>query len=290
MSSILRFSKAYPPNFAHTLSSHCQCFAHSFLFASQRSNSLASIRDLKQRPSTAFRNLNHLRHLELMQFLHISFIIPLFHLLQPSVPFLHSIFPSCVNPRGLKVCRQQFRNPPSAFSVHSSFWSDFPYQIFLNHHSLLLLHLFFCRWLLLLALPMLQVVFSRQGENSCPAIFSPLSYSVSLVCAHPPFQGGTSTSEKPLFCFLRPCTCPGHPPQFSQPNSSSINPFRSGLNISISSVLRKIGGRAAKTERKTFGTQRGVTSKTPQGRSATFRVRFFFFDLNCRTISCNIFF
>ena len=56
---------------------------------------------------------------------------------QPVIPFLHRFFPPWMDPRFLTVYRQQLRNPISAFSVHSSFWSDFPYQIFDNHHSLL---------------------------------------------------------------------------------------------------------------------------------------------------------
>ena len=69
-----------------TPSSHCQCFAQCFLFASERSNNLAScsssffrlrsfspccgLRDVMQESSTSLRTLNHLLHLLLMQFLH----------------------------------------------------------------------------------------------------------------------------------------------------------------------------------------------------------------------------
>ena len=92
--------------------------------------------------------------------------------------------------------RQQLSDPPSAFSVHSTFSSDFPRHVLHHFDSLLLLHLFFFRRLILLALQSLQVVLSKQRENSCPAIFSPLSYYVFLLSAHPPpFQGGTSSCE-----------------------------------------------------------------------------------------------
>ena len=66
-------------------SSHRQCVAHSFLFASQRSNNLASssssfrisphcwLRDFVEKSSTPFCTLNHLVHLSLMHLLHFSF-------------------------------------------------------------------------------------------------------------------------------------------------------------------------------------------------------------------------
>ena len=76
-------------------SSHCQCFAHSFLCASQRSKSLASffflqdlrssspccgVRDLVQKPRTAFRALDHVTHPLLMQCFHLSFLMFLFYM------------------------------------------------------------------------------------------------------------------------------------------------------------------------------------------------------------------
>ena len=64
------------------------------------------------------------------------------HFDQPNKPFLHGFFPSWMEPSFLAICRQQLSNPPSVFSIHSSFRSDFLRHILHNLHSLLLLHLF----------------------------------------------------------------------------------------------------------------------------------------------------
>ena len=74
-----------------TLSSHCQCFDHSFLFASQRSsnprvfllflpNMHSSsphcwLRYFVEKSSTALCTLDHLLHLSLMHLLHLFFLI-----------------------------------------------------------------------------------------------------------------------------------------------------------------------------------------------------------------------
>ena len=74
-----------------TFSSHCQCFAHSFLFASQRSDNLASSSsflqdlcssspccrpsDFVQESSASLRTLDHVRHFWLVPFLHLFLLI-----------------------------------------------------------------------------------------------------------------------------------------------------------------------------------------------------------------------
>ena len=67
------------------------------------------LRDLVQESRTSFRTLYHLRHCWLMHFLHFSFS-SLNFISSTFYPFLQSIFPSCVDPRFLTVCRQQLRD------------------------------------------------------------------------------------------------------------------------------------------------------------------------------------
>ena len=98
------------------ISSHCQCFAHSFLFASQRSNSLASsysfhqdlrsyspcckLRELVQKPSTAFRTLDHSDSPFAAEILtSFSYASSLFHFLQPERTFLRGFFLCWTEPR-----------------------------------------------------------------------------------------------------------------------------------------------------------------------------------------------
>ena len=84
ISSNPHFSEACVSSMFCTLSSHCQCSAHSFLFASQRSSNLTSssfffkicappLHEVgfvifMQEPGTVFRTLGHLIHPSLMQF------------------------------------------------------------------------------------------------------------------------------------------------------------------------------------------------------------------------------
>ena len=148
------------------------------------------LRDLVQESHTSFRTLNHLRHFVLMHYLHLFLLVLLFHLLLPLVPFLHGVFPSWMDPRFLTVRRHQFSNPPSILVIHPAFTSDLLRQILHDFH-------FFAASSLLLPLT-LPAYFCRRCrlhslENSCPAVFTPHSYSVFLVLAHPPpFQRGTS--------------------------------------------------------------------------------------------------
>ena len=130
ISSTPHFSKALSSMFC-TLS-HCQCFAHSFLFASQRSNGRASassifkicarllhaagLQILCKSPALP----SHLRHFLLMHCLHIFLLVLLLYLLQPLIPFLHGVFLSWMDPRFLAVCRQQLSDPPSVFGINPS--------------------------------------------------------------------------------------------------------------------------------------------------------------------------
>ena len=104
-----------------TLSSHCQCFAHSFIIASQRSNNLAfSSSFLKvsapplhsAKSSTALRTLDHLIHPCLDTVLQPNYTIFAWFLLL--LDWSHAFSRSA-------ACRQQLSNPPSVSSVHSSF-------------------------------------------------------------------------------------------------------------------------------------------------------------------------
>ena len=120
-----------------TLSSHCQCFAPSFLFALQRSNNLASsssflqylhsssphcwLRYFVEKSGTAFWTINHLFHLSLMHLLHFSFFIFLLHVFQPFIPFVQGVLPSCVGPRFLAIFRKHLRDPSTVFGIHASF-------------------------------------------------------------------------------------------------------------------------------------------------------------------------
>ena len=79
------------------------------------------LREFMQKPSTAFRTLDHLMHPLLMQFFHLSLLIFLFRFLQPNIPFLHGFFHSWMEPSFLAVCRQQLSNPQSIFGIHSVF-------------------------------------------------------------------------------------------------------------------------------------------------------------------------
>ena len=88
--------------------SHCQCFAHFFPFrftTVQQPRILFFIyQDLRPSPpccrlgnfvhetGTSLHTLDHLRHLVLVHLLHLFLLVLLFHLLQPLIPFLHSVF------------------------------------------------------------------------------------------------------------------------------------------------------------------------------------------------------
>ena len=85
-----------------TLSSHCQCFAHSFIFASQRSQSLAS-------SSSFFRICAPPFHVVGFVNLCRSPALP-FHFLQPNILLLHGFLFSWMEPRFLTICRQQLSN------------------------------------------------------------------------------------------------------------------------------------------------------------------------------------
>ena len=78
-------------------------------------------RDFVHESSTSLCTLDHLRHLFLMHLLYFFSSSFFLSFLQPIIPLLHGVFPSWMDPRFLTVCRQQLSNPPSAFSVHSSF-------------------------------------------------------------------------------------------------------------------------------------------------------------------------
>ena len=132
------FSKACPPNSArshHTAtawrtlsfllhnSPTTFCIFFFFLQDLCYSSPCCGLRVFMQASSTAFRTLNHLRHLLLMHVppplsSHLPFSFSL-----TIIPLLHGVFPSWMDPRFLRVCRQQLSNPPSVFSVHSSFRS-----------------------------------------------------------------------------------------------------------------------------------------------------------------------
>ena len=59
-----------------------------------------------QKPSTAFRNPNHLRHFVLMQLFYLSFLNPLFHLVQPLTQLLRStIWTEMITGDIQKLCR-----------------------------------------------------------------------------------------------------------------------------------------------------------------------------------------
>ena len=212
-------------------SSHCQCLAHSFFFVSQRSIGLTSSSSffrictphlhavgLVILCKSPIRTLDHVAHF--FQLLHLIFFL---HLSQPVVPFLHGIFPSCMEPSFFAVRSQQLSNPPTVVSIHSFFCSHFLRHILQNLYSPLSFHLFL-RCAFMHTLQTLQVKLSEPGENSCPAIFSALSCSVLPASSYAPHSKKEPLPLCAMFCCLPPCTCPGPLPQSSLQASSNIHP------------------------------------------------------------------
>ena len=79
-----------------------------------------------------------LTYLMLMQFFYLSFMIFLYHFLQPKKPLLHGFFCLWMEPRFLTICRQQlsssYLSEPSFFPVASSLvlpWNPHALQPFL---------------------------------------------------------------------------------------------------------------------------------------------------------------
>ena len=125
------FSTVYPPNFEHP---HHTASALSIPFSRICAPPLHAVGSviLCKSPALPSALLIICATFLLMPLLHLSLLI-FFSFLQPLIPLLHGVFTSWMDPRFLTVSRQQLRNPPSAFCVHSSFRSDFLCQIFHNH-------------------------------------------------------------------------------------------------------------------------------------------------------------
>ena len=49
-------------------------------------------------------------------------------MLQPFIPFLRGIIPSCAGPSFLTIPRKQHRDPSTALGIHASFRSNLSYQ------------------------------------------------------------------------------------------------------------------------------------------------------------------
>ena len=212
-----------------TLASQCQCLAHYFILSPQRSIGLASylhssspcrgVGDPVQKSRTAIRAFEHLADFCSVHCFQLLYLIFLFHLTQPVVPFLHGTFPSCTEPSFLAVRGQQFANPPTAVSIHSFFCSDclsYPSLSTSVEPSCILLHA-------------LQIVPSEPNEDPCPTVFTPSAYSMFLASSYQsPFQKRTPYLCRPLFCCLPPCTCSRPLPHFYPQFSSSIHPRQVG--------------------------------------------------------------
>ena len=129
------------------------------------------LRYFVEKSSTAFRPLNHLRHLVLMHYLHFAF---------------SSFFLMC-----------------SSHSYHCCMVSSHPVWVHAFSQSFASVSATH-QWLLASMLPFSGLIFfSKQEENSCPSIFSSLSYSVFLASPqYFQFQWVASAFEGPFLALF----------------------------------------------------------------------------------------
>ena len=180
-----------------------------FLQDLRSSSPWCKLRDFVLESSASLHTLNHLRHFLLVRLYLLIFLV--------SNQSHHFCMVSS-HPGWIHALSQAAANSSETHHLLSASMLSF------SSHSLLLLHLFFFRRLLLHALQTLQIVFSELGEDSCATIFSSVSYSGLPASSHtPPFL--PKKKSLCLFCCPPPCTCSELLPRSSQPASSNIHLF-----------------------------------------------------------------